>query len=478
MPERERSASAKARPKPASFGAAMRQIRSCVALLALAIGCSESPPRGLVLVTVDTLRADALGTYGAPGDLTPELDRLAQQSLVFTSAYAPAPFTYPSIAAVLTGRHPGALGIQTNLSRIPPEVPTLASRLREHGFRTGAAVSSYVLRGKALLASHFDVYDDTLAESPQPGGVAERAATGTTDAALGVLDRLLAVPDGAPPRFFLWVHYQDPHGPYTPPAALARRARALEPDAGRLDVLASNHGGAGIPAYQVLGDEREVAFYRAGYRGEVAYLDIEFGRLREGLAARGLDDRILLAFSPDHGEALGEHDVWFAHGHDLTDELLRVPLLLHGPGIPAGRRDDVASLVDLAPTLLRHLLGPEAGASLPGRDLLANGAAEQTSVPYFDTLAYGATRRTGLLADGYKLILTWRDGVWQSRLFRRGHEDVDLSASAPQLASSLRERLEDVQREALDGGRAELRQELSADERARLEALGYGDTTP
>ena len=122
MPERERSASAKARPKPASFGAAMRQIRSCVALLALAIGCSESPPRGLVLVTVDTLRADALGTYGAPGDLTPELDRLAQQSLVFTSAYAPAPFTYPSIAAVLTGRHPGALGIQTNLSRIPPEV--------------------------------------------------------------------------------------------------------------------------------------------------------------------------------------------------------------------------------------------------------------------------------------------------------------------------------------------------------------------
>ena len=454
----------------------MRQIRSCAALLALALGCAEAtPPRGLVLVTVDTLRADALGAWGATGGLTPQLDGLAQESLVFTAAYAPAPFTYPSIAAILTGRHPGALGIQTNLSRIPPDVPTLASELRAHGFRTGAAVSSYVLRGKALLASHFDVYDDTLDASPPPGGVLERAAAGTTDAALAALDRLLAAPDGAPARFFLWVHYQDPHGPYTPPPELAQRARALEPDAGRLEVLASNHGGPGIPAYQVLGDEREVAAYRAAYRGEVAYLDNEVGRLREGLASRGLADHALLAFTADHGEALGEHDVWFAHGHDLTDELLRVPLLLHGPGIEPGRRDEVVSLQDLFPTLLRRLLGPEAAAGLPGRDLLADGAAQRESVPYFDTLAYGATRRTGLLADDYKLILTWRDGVWRSRLYRRGHEDVDLSASAPQVAAALRERLGAVQRDALAGARAELRQEISADERARLEALGYAE---
>jgi arylsulfatase len=453
----------------------MRQIRSCVALLALALGCADAPPRGLVLVTVDTLRADALGAYGAKGDLTPQLDLLAQQSLVFTSAYAPAPFTYPSIAAVLTGRHPGELGIQTNLSRIPAEIPTLASQLRAHGFRTGAAVSSYVLRGKALLASHFDVYDDTLSESPQPGGVKERAAAGTTDAALAVLDRLLADPSGAPPRFLLWVHYQDPHGPYTPPPALAQRARALEPDAGRLDVLTSNHGGPGIPAYQVLGDEREAAAYRAAYHGEVAYLDAEFGRLRDGLAARGLDGTSLLAFTADHGEALGEHDVWFAHGHDLTEELVHVPLILHGPGIPPGRRDDVASLLDLFPTLVRRLLGPDTAADLPGRDLLADGAAQQTSVPYFDTLAYGPIRRTGVLADGYKLILSWRDGVWQSRLYRRGHEDVDLSASAPQVTATLRERLGEVQHRALASARAELRQEVSPEERARLEALGYTD---
>ena len=220
---------------------------SSLGALALAVACGDAPPRGLLLVTVDTLRADALGTYGAQNGLTPRLDALARDSLVFESAYAPAPFTYPSIASILSGRYPGELGIQTNLSRIPPEVPTLASALSAHGFRTGAAVSSYVLRDKARLAEHFDVYDDTLAPSPLPGGVQERVASATTDAALAVLDGLLAPAQGEPPRFLLWVHYQDPHGPYTPPPELAQRARAFEAPAGRLEPLPSNHGGARHP---------------------------------------------------------------------------------------------------------------------------------------------------------------------------------------------------------------------------------------
>ena len=196
-----------------------------------------------------------------------------------------------------------------------------------------------------------------------------------------------------------------------------------------------------------------------------------------------LGDQTLLAFTADHGEALGEHGVWFAHGHDLTDELLHVPLLLHGPGIQAGRRADVVSLVDLYPTLLAQLIAGGGSARpadpLPGRNLLADGAGQGASVPYLDTLAYGAVRRTGLVADGFKLILTWSDGVWHSRLFRSGHEDVELSASAPQIAAALRSRLGEVQRAAVGAGRAEQRQELSQEERARLEALGYAaDAAP
>lgn len=466
------------RPARAASGAIRGGLRLAPALLALALfaaACGEAPPpSGLLLVSVDTLRADALGAYGARGDLTPNLDVLARESLVFDAAYAPAPFTFPSVASILSGRYPRSLGVLTNESLLPDGVPTLASSLHELGFRTGAVVSSSVLRHKARLSDHFDFYDDALSPSPGKEGVQERVAARTTDAALALLDRLLAAAPAETPRWMLWVHYQDPHGPYTPPEEFAVRARALEPDAGRLAVLPSNHGGSGIPNYQALGDEREVAFYRGGYHGEVAYLDREFGRLWEGLAARGVRGGALVAFTADHGEALGEHDVWFCHGHDLTDELLRVPLFLHGPGIDAGRRADVVSLVDLYPTLLARL-GGAAAPGLPGRDLLARGAEDRDSVPYLDTLAYGATRRLGLVAAGYKLILSWRDGVWQARLYRRGHEDVDLGASAPQVTAGLRAELARL-RGGIERGRpAEQQQALTPAERAQLEALGYVD---
>jgi arylsulfatase A-like enzyme len=296
--------------------------------------------------------------------------------------------------------------------------------------------------------------------------------TGTTDAALALLDRL-SPPDGAA-RFMLWVHYQDPHGPYTPPEVFAQKAAALEPEAGRLEVLGTNHGGPGIPAYQALGERREVAWYRAAYRGEVAYVDSELGRLLDGVAARGLADATLVVLTADHGEALGEHDVWFAHGHDLTEELVRVPLLLRDPGAPPARRSDVVTLVDLHTTLLRRLTGEAPGGG-PGRDLLAPGAEDVASLPFLETIAYSGSKRVGLVADDYKLILTWREGVWQARLFRRGREDVDFSASAPQVAAALRDRLGELQ-----AGFAALRpdvlnQELSPEVRARLEALGYLD---
>jgi arylsulfatase len=442
------------------------------AALALCACAEPAPPRGLVLISVDTLRADALGAYGAQGGLTPRLDALARESLVFEAAYAPAPFTFPSIASLWSGRYPGALGIRTNLSQLPPDVPTLASALRERGFRTGAAVSSSVLHAKAGLADDFDLYDDLLGQREQTREAPERIATLTSDAALAVLDGLLA-PPAQDARFLLWVHYQDPHGPYTPPAPYAERAAALEPEAGSLPVLENNHGGHGIPEYQALGEEREVAFYRGRYRGEVAYVDTELGRLLDGLEARGLAESALLVFTADHGEALGEHDVFFAHGHDLTDELVRVPLLLRAPGVAPGRRADVVSLLDLYPTLLARLAGA-AAEGLPGRDLLAPGAASRESTPYLDTLAYGATRHTGLVAEGYKLILTWREGSWRARLFRRGAEEVDLAAPAPQVAARLRERLIALHDESERSRRAETQQALTADERARLEALGYG----
>ena len=169
---------------------------------------------------------------------------------------------------------------------------------------------------------------------------------------------------------------------------------------------------------------------------------------------------------------MGEHKVWFAHGHDLTDDLVRVPLIVAGPGIAPGQRKDVVALVDLMPSLLRALLG-DAPEGLPGRDILAEDAATKDSVPLLDTLAYGATRRTGIVERGYKLILSFSDGAWRARLYRRGREGADLAAPAPQLAAQLRESLVAHQERGERDARAETAQELDARERAALEALGY-----
>jgi arylsulfatase len=451
----------------------MRRLALALAVALGALACGEpSAPRSLLLITVDTLRADALGAYGADGKLTPRLDALAESGLVFQAAYAPAPFTFPSIAAILTGHYPAALGIRTNASRLPDDVPTLATALRAKGFRTGAAVSSYVLRAKSGLARDFDVYDDVLPQSEATRDSPERIAPDTTRAALAVAERLRAGDAEDAQRYLLWVHYQDPHGPYTPPPELTAHARLLEPDAGTLPVLPGNHGGRGIPAYQVLGERREIADYRAAYRGEVAYLDAELGRLLDGLRERGLLEDALVVFTADHGEAMGEHGVWFAHGHDLTDDLVRVPLIVAGPGVAPGRRSDVVSLVDLVPSLLRALEA-EPPAELPGRDVLAPDASLEDSVPLLDTLAYGGTRSTGIVERGYKLILRFADGAWRARLYRRGREQVDIAAPAPQLAGQLRESLLARQERDRHAERVETPQQLDAAERAALEALGY-----
>ncbi len=452
----------------------MTRLRSPVllALLALA-GCGAAPREPLLLlISVDTLRADHLGAYGSERGLTPHLDALARQSEVFTSAYAPAPFTLPSVAALMTGRYPESLGVLSNASRLPADVPTLATRLREHGWRTAAVVSNLALARRAGLAAGFERYDDALPQREAVRDWPERTATATTDAAFVALD---ALAPGAGVRAFLWVHYVDPHGPYTPPAGL--RERYLEAERSRFDgrrelrIGATGAGGLGaVPAYQYLEGQREVAFYRAGYAGEVRHVDEEIGRLLAGVRARGLQERALIVFTADHGESLGESDLWFDHRDFLTDALVRVPLFVRRPGTAPARRHEVVSLVDLLPSLLAHLEGASLDASAPGRDLLSGGAG---SGAYLATLRGGRRTRVGLVDDEHKLVLS-RDGSgsWDSRLFARGDDSVDLSDALPPRAADLRRRLD-----ALRGRiapRRERPQRLSPDERARLRALGYG----
>lgn len=281
----------------------------------------------VLLITIDTLRADHVGAYGAHGVETPALDGLAAQGVLFETSIAPTPLTLPSHASILTGMTPPRHAVRHNgLFRLDESHETLAERFRDAGYATGAVIGSIVLDARHGLDQGFDFYD--FAMSPRRAsatGYPERSAEDVTNVAV----RWLETRDR---RFFLWLHYYDPHAAYLPPASFRQRF-------------------AGRP-----------------YDGEIAYVDEQIERVFEALRSSGEWDRTLVIATSDHGESLGEHGER-SHAYTLYDAVLKVPLILRGPGIPGGQRvPEVVSAIDLAPTVL-SLAGLAPLANADGRDL-------------------------------------------------------------------------------------------------------------
>lgn len=358
--------------------------------LTLLPACADGPkpPPLLLIVTVDTLRADRLGAFGSTLDLTPNLDALAA------------------------------------------------------GWRTGAVVSNFVLRSTSGLAVGFDVFNDEFTARESTRGWPERPAADTTDAALVVLDAL----SERPGPLLLWVHYQDPHGPYTPPpgsrAPLESAAAASPLGARVLSVRSDSLGIGGIPDYQFLDDRRDAAFYLAGYNAEV----------RE----------------TDHGEGLGEDDYWFAHGELLSDPLVNVPFMLRVPGRSAARRQDVASLVDVLPTLLGLMQEPLPDG-LPGRDLLAS---ENGGTAYLATLGGARTPKFALVEGDHKYVLTRAENGWKGQLFERLAGQTEMPVAPGTTGPVMRRRLKRLQNR-FDSNVPESHPVLSDAELEALRALGY-----
>jgi arylsulfatase A-like enzyme/Flp pilus assembly protein TadD len=312
------------------------------AVLALSSwGCREkisSHPRNLLLITIDTVRADHVGAYGYRAAETPALDRLAREGILFDRAESSVPLTLPSHATILSGLTPPHHGLRNNgAGSFPDGRATLATALSKAGFSTGAFVGSFVLDHRFGLARGFDVYDDEIERDPNaPGSLeAERSGSQVADRALAWLEKVAG--DRERP-FFAWVHFYDAHAPYTPPEPYASRHKDTP------------------------------------YDGEIAFVDAQVARLLELLDRRGLTDSTLIAVAADHGEALGEHDE-LTHGLLLYEPTLRVPLLLRGPGAPAGKRIRTPiGLVDLAPTL----------AGMLGKPLVEQEARNGKDVPRLD----------------------------------------------------------------------------------------------
>ncbi|MDP3938644.1 MAG: sulfatase-like hydrolase/transferase, partial [Deltaproteobacteria bacterium] len=279
---------------------------------------------------------------------------------------------------------------------------------------------------------------------------------------------------------FLWVHFQDPHGPYVPPDDLADRyleAERAAPDGQVLLSLSNNvRGIGGIPTYQVVAGRTQAAEYRAAYDGEVRYADAEIGLLLEGLAERGLTGGAVVIFAADHGEGMGEGNYWFAHGEYLSDALLHVPLLIAGPGVAPGERLDLVSLVDLLPTIT-GLLGVAPPPELAGRNLFSGGLDEgkesEERAVYFMSLPKESTSpRFGLARGGYKYIVTAGEGGLREELFALGQDGENLLVEEQEEARSMAAALASLRRQFPEAGSVKKRS-LSATEREKLRSLGY-----
>jgi arylsulfatase A-like enzyme len=316
----------------------------------------------VLLVTVDTLRSDALEPYGSPEKTSPNVARLADEGVVFGRAIAASAATAPSHATIFTSRwvRGHTVAYYNGPTRLD-DVSTLAETFKKNGYDTAAFVGNVMLHRRSGFDRGFNVYDDELpAPEINRPEMFERLAPETTERAVAWLGRPRQRP------VFVWVHYQDPHGPYTPPAEHVERFKdVIDTTESPLPIIDGTMGTDGIPAYQAIPGLLLPSEYRARYLGEVSFFDSMFGVLMSSFDGRDNDREKIVLFTSDHGEAFGEAKVYFSHGHAKTPDQAHVPFILRAPGIDPGERTDPVAHVDIMPTLL-DLAGLEKAPSFDG----------------------------------------------------------------------------------------------------------------
>ncbi|MSQ00591.1 MAG: hypothetical protein EXR71_01700 [Myxococcales bacterium] len=453
---------------------------------------TTAPPGSpnVLLVTLDTVRADRMGAYGNTAIDTRHFDQLAEEGVLFEAASAVAAVTGPSHAAMLSGTGPWDNGVLLNGVPLPGDTPLLAERLHRAGWATAAFVSAYVLDSDLGFSRGFSVYDDDFGLFPgarelfvsraldmahrhrDPDWVLERRGGLTTDRALAWLQTQTG-------PWFAWVHLFDAHGPYAPPPPWDTAYYAGDPrDPSHTSMRDVTH----VARYLLpsLVGITDLNYVLSQYDGEVSYADRQLGRLMDAVPA----NTIVVAIG-DHGESLGEHGVWFNHGDDLYETSLRVPFAIRWPGRLAPRL--IQSPVegsDLAPILLGLMGLPTDG--MTGRNVLVE-PRETAAALCFDRATNLVERQAGRISQPQWRLAGLRTGAarWVQREFDARGEGFDLKndprgttdvagaweADAERIAEVDRLRVESQRLLQSDSSRSAT--PLSNEERARLEALGY-----
>ncbi len=411
-------------------------ILACVAVVACRGAQDSTPParpqpaaRNLLIITIDTLRADRVGAYGYAAARTPTLDRLADEGVTFARAYATAPITLTAHASLMTGRYPAGHGARHNGMRLEPGTPTLADALVGAGFSTGGFVAAFPLDRRFGLMKGFQVYGDRMPRGADGRVANERPGRLVADEAIAWLDR------NRNNRFFLWVHLFEPHAPY--------------------------------------GDRRDRRPAETRYDDEVAEADAQAGRVVASLGAAR--DSTLVVIAADHGESFGEHGE-IGHSIFVYDTTLRVPLILSGPGVPRGRTiADPVALVDVAPTATALLGvggfdadGVDLRASLNGPGLDGTGLAArdlyaETFAPLLD---FGWSPLRSVRSSGLKYI-----EAPTPELYDTTKDPGEVTNIYPENLSRASALLDEVRR--FSGADVAATSAHDPEARARLQALGY-----
>ncbi len=401
----------------------------------------------MILIVCDTLRADRLGCYGSERAATPRLDALAAGGVRFANAYSQSSKTMPSMAALMSGRPVDEIGVgRGNRFHLAERVETLAERISTAGHPTAAVVSNPVLRLSNVrdietrgIAQGFDVYDDAMSKNERAPDVIERTGPETTAAALRWVDESCG---SGRDDFFLWVHYIDPHGPYTAPAPWLNATKASNAEfehAADLPVGRFGSGHRELPLYQVIDDERSPKVYVERYEAEVAFVDDAIGQLIDGLASRGLLDDALVVFTSDHGESLGEQDWWFSHGYTLHASNIHIPLILRMPsghGTPAGSVvETTVQHLDVASTIL-DAFGLRADDDPRLSFLRGLPAGDGVAIQQMGELGKGR-RAWGVTSGRWQLVTNGRRAGELYDLSGELGRDVNLARKSPEVVQEL-----------------------------------------
>ena len=397
-----------------------------LSLLACTSAARPARPRNILVITLDTMRADRLPAYGFSGVSTPALDALAAEGTLFEAAFASTPLTLPSHATIFTGLYPARFDIRDNAGvPLRPEFQTLAETMAARGLRTGAFVASAVLAADRGLDQGFQTYSAAGSESCR-GGRARRPADAVVDDTIGWLAK-----DTAP--FFAWMHLYDTHRPYRLPDEYSRG-------------------------------------YPDPYLAAIAFEDSQIARVVEHLRARRMLAETLIVIVGDHGESLGDHGEE-SHGIFIYQEALHVPLIMRGPGVRPGRVSSAVRLVDVMPTILEV-----AGFEVPHLDGVSLGRLvkglheEQGREVYAESLypeRFGWAPLRSVRADRYKVIDAPRPELYDLELDPR--EQSNLIAARPSVAAAMLARV----RAEKDVRLPQVQTPLSDERAAQLASLGY-----